>query len=35
MGVVGVFDGQVVQSELLLDGPQDVLFRFVQPEPDN
>ena len=34
MGVVGVFDREIVQAELLLHGPEDVLLRFVQPEPD-
>ena len=34
MRVVGIFDGQIVQPELLLDGAKDVLLRFIQPEPD-
>jgi hypothetical protein len=32
--VVGVFDGEIVQPELLLHGAQDVLLRFVQTKPD-
>jgi hypothetical protein len=34
MRVVGVFNGEIVQPELLLHGAEDVLFRFVQSEPD-
>src|SRR5688572_10465604 len=32
--VVGVFDRQIVQAELLLDLPQHVLFGLVEAEPD-
>ena len=34
MRVVGVLDREVVQTELLLHGAQDVLLRLVESEPD-
>ena len=34
MRVVGVFDREVVQSELLLHLPQHILFGLVEAEPD-
>jgi hypothetical protein len=34
MRLVGVFDGQVVQAELLLDAAEQCLVRLVEAEPD-
>ena len=34
MRVVGVFDGEVVQAELLLDLSQHVLVGLIEADPD-
>jgi hypothetical protein len=35
MGIVGIFDGEIVQVELLLHAGQQRQIRLVEPDPDH